>query len=307
MWDSNPNCGIARERKKKRENYPAKSPNLRHCQALSQNKGLSKYQRRATWLRTGPCPTGDRQAGVGVGGSQSWKGAIAAPQRHPLPNCKQAPLLTKTSWDSGRLTSARRVAARDQLPRRDTRHTWEKRAHSHPENQVAGTQEVIRRTPHLGETVLATHLVTWTARTWEGHKTQAQPSLCHCGVPKNLNLSGLDLGSAPSPGLTTDSSLAEQPRAWKCRPWKHTRSERGQTQCGWDTASTPHTCQWHLFAGFFPLHSRTEQVSINKWPPPPPCVRAEIRHWRDQQTEEAKINRGNHCGSDRGNRLKPCS
>ena len=34
-------------------------------------------------------------------GSQSWKGlkgAIAAPERHYLSNCKQASLLTKTSW-----------------------------------------------------------------------------------------------------------------------------------------------------------------------------------------------------------------
>ena len=61
-----------------------------------------------------------RQAGEG---SQSQKGAIMAPERHPIPNCKQTSLLTKTSWDSGWLTSARRVAARDQLPRRDTRHT----------------------------------------------------------------------------------------------------------------------------------------------------------------------------------------
>ena len=72
------------------------SPNLRHCQARSQNKGLSKYQRRASRLRTGPFPAGDKQAR----GSQSQKVAIAAPERHPLPNCKQASLLTKTSWDS---------------------------------------------------------------------------------------------------------------------------------------------------------------------------------------------------------------
>ena len=32
-------------------------------------------------------------------------------------------LLTKTSWDSEQLTSTGRVAARDQLPRRDTQHT----------------------------------------------------------------------------------------------------------------------------------------------------------------------------------------
>ena len=50
-------------------------------------------------------------------------GAILAPERHHLPDCKQASLLTKTSWDSGWSTPTRRVAARDQLPSRDTQHT----------------------------------------------------------------------------------------------------------------------------------------------------------------------------------------
>ena len=90
-----------------------KSLNLRHHQACSQNKGLS----RASRLQTGPSPAGE--AGKG---SQSQKEAITAPERHHLPNCKQASLLTKT-WDSGWSISTRRVAARDQLPRRDTRHT----------------------------------------------------------------------------------------------------------------------------------------------------------------------------------------
>ena len=36
-------------------------------------------------------------------------------------------------------------------------------------------------------------------------QTQAQPSLHLCGVPENLNLSGLDLGSACKPGPTSDS------------------------------------------------------------------------------------------------------
>ena len=59
----------------------------------------------------------------------------------------------------------------------------------------------------------------------------------------------------------------------------------GQAQCGWDTASTR---QCYLFAASLPPHSATEQVSLKKYPPPPPCVRLEIRHGRDQQTEEAK-------------------
>ena len=34
------------------------------------------------------------------------------------------------------------------------------------------------------------------------HKTKAQLSLCLCGVPQNLNLSSLGLGSAPNSGPT---------------------------------------------------------------------------------------------------------
>ena len=70
-------------------------------------------------------------------GSQSQKGAIAAPERHYIPNCKQASLLTKTSWGSGRSTS-----------------TWEGAPVIHPENPVAGMGEAISRsdcalqTPH---------------------------------------------------------------------------------------------------------------------------------------------------------------
>ena len=73
-----------------------------------------------------------RQAGKG---SQSQKGAIAAPERHYLQNCKQASLLTKTSWGSGRSTS-----------------TWEGAPVVHPENQAAGTGESISRSDHARQT-----------------------------------------------------------------------------------------------------------------------------------------------------------
>ena len=142
-------------------------------------------------------------------------------------------------------------------------------------------------------------------RPWDGHKTKAQPSLRLCGVPENLKLSGLDLGSACNLGPASDSSRQSGLEPEQCRPGKHAPWV-GQTQCGPGTASAPHTRQWRLFAEL-PPRSTTDLVSLKEWPPPPPCVRAEIRHWRDQQTEEAKINRGNHFGSNRCNRLKPCS
>ena len=61
---------------------------------------------------------------------------------------------------------------------------------------------------------------------------QAQPILCLCGVPENLNLSGLDLGSACNPGPTSDSFQQSNLEPEQCRLGKHTRCDWGQTQCG---------------------------------------------------------------------------
>ena len=84
------------------------------------------------------------ESGKQEGSNQSHKWANLAPETASSTKLRAGFwLLTKTSWDSGQLTSAGRVAARDQLPRRDTR------ARCHPGNGVAGTMEVIRCTHHL--------------------------------------------------------------------------------------------------------------------------------------------------------------
>ena len=133
--------------------------------------------------------------------------------------------------------------------------------------------------------MLAKYLITWAVRTWEGHKMQAQPSLNLWGLLEYLNLSGLDLGGACSPGPASDSSWRSNLEPEHCGQGGLRQCEQGQAQCGSDTRSK---CQCYLFAGFLPTHSTTEQVSLKKCPPLPPCVRAEIRHWRHQQTEEPK-------------------
>ena len=51
------------------------------------------------------------------------------------------------------------------------------------------------------------------------------------------------------------------PRAWAVWEGGHMHRERGQAQCGWDTAST-HQC--YLFAASLPPHSTTEKVSLKK-------------------------------------------
>ena len=127
-------------------------------------------------------------------------------------------------------------------------------------------------------------------------------SRSNCARQTPYHLSCLDLGRAQNAGPTESAPLrttrvpepewlrtgkCTQPRAnsgssqqsnlepKQCRQTKHTRHERGQTQSGRDTAST---CQCHLFATSLPPHSTTEEMSLKKCPPLPPCVRAEIRH-----------------------------
>ena len=106
--------------------------------------------------------------------------------------------------------------------------------------------EAISHSLQLGTTGLTKHLVTWAAQTWDGHKMQAQQNLRFCGVPKNLNLSILDLGSACNTGTASDSSQQVNLEPEQCRLRKHTHRERGQTQCGWIT------------------HNMNEQVSLKK-------------------------------------------
>ena len=150
---------------------------------------------------------------------------------------------------------------------------------------------------------LTKHLITWAARTWEGHKTQAQLSLCLWGLPECLNLSSLDLGGASSPGPASDGSRWSNLAPEHCGQGGYTCHERGQAQCGRGTAST---CQCYLFSASLPPHSATEQVSLKKKSVHhrPLCIRVEIRHWRDQQTEEA-ITEGTTLEAT-DNRLKPC-
>ena len=129
--------------------------------------------------------------------------------------------------------------------------------------------------------------------------------LRQCPLQTTTHLRCLDLGRAQNgcPGKSVPLQSTQEPellksgKCTKCRahfgqcpcraPWSQRSGDPrgtchfdlGQTQCGLYTVSTPHTC--HLFTVSLPSHNTTEQVSPNKWPHLPPCVRAEIRHWRD--------------------------
>ena len=132
-----------------------KSPNLRHCQACSQNKGLSERQRRASPLQTGSSPAMGREAGGRQPQLERGKLGPREASRTKLQAGTRS--LTKTSWDSGRVTSAWRITSRDQFPG-ETRH-W-RRACRLPPRRPSGWDPGGGKTQSPpGETALPKHLV----------------------------------------------------------------------------------------------------------------------------------------------------
>ena len=97
-----------------------------------------------------PLPEAERQ----VRASQSRKARGSLSPRDGILHqivSSLSQLPTKSFWDPGWLTSARRVALRDQLPRGDTQHSRDGTPAAHPGKQANRTREVIKRTTHLGE------------------------------------------------------------------------------------------------------------------------------------------------------------
>ena len=93
-----------------------------------------------------PPPEAERQAGD----SQSRKGATSAPKTASSTKLRAgSQLLTKCSWDPGRLIS---TGSQPEIssPEETQGHMWDGAPAALPGNQAAGTGEVIRCTAHLG-------------------------------------------------------------------------------------------------------------------------------------------------------------
>ena len=94
--------------------------------ARSQNKGVSKYHRRASQLPYRALPPW-RQRGrpeIARAGRQGAAAILAPEITSSTKLGAGSQLLTSSSWDPRWLTSARSVTAWEQLPRGDIRHTW---------------------------------------------------------------------------------------------------------------------------------------------------------------------------------------
>ena len=112
--------GGKKEEERERENFPVRSSNLRHCQTRSQNKGLSLTRGELSGCRPAHSPP---EAGRQVGRSQSQKARGKLGPRDGILYQTASRLPVANNWNPGQLTSIRTVAARDHLPRGDTRDT----------------------------------------------------------------------------------------------------------------------------------------------------------------------------------------
>ena len=126
-----------------------------------------------------------------VGNSQSWKGAISAPETASSTKLRAgSQLLIKSPWDPGLLTSTRKVAARDQIP---------EETHSTPETALPLR---IQETKRLGR----------------GDKTHHTWGVCTRQAPGRLSSS--DMGRAQNAGPTESAPLwsTQEPEPEWLRP-----------------------------------------------------------------------------------------
>ena len=165
-----------------------KNPNLRHCQPIPRTKeGLRNSREVLAGCRPAHPPPE-------AGGRGERKGANSAPET-------ASPTKLQTGFQSQTKDFLRfwmvdihqEGCSQRSAPRRETRHTgparWKLRLGLGGGKSCCTWGECTNQAPGC-----------LSCSDWGRHKTQAQPSLCLCGVPKNLNLSGLGLGSARNSG-----------------------------------------------------------------------------------------------------------
>ena len=124
-------------------------------------------------------------------------------------------------WYPGWLTSARRVAAWDQLPRGDTWHSGDGALTTQPGNQVAGTGEVIKRHDPPGPVCSAS---TWSPellRPGKGPKHTPNWVCVLAKYPRTWTWAGWTWDVHEMQGLFWTVPLQSNLRPEQSRPGKH--------------------------------------------------------------------------------------
>ena len=199
MRDSNPNCGIARERgkKKEKENFHVKSSNLRHCRPTHRTKDSANTRGE---LASCGLAHSLLEAGMQAGNSQSWKvrGKLSPRDGIPYQTVSRLPVANQVFLGSWTVDIC-----------------WEGRS------QRSAPQR--RHTAHLRQRSLCAprKLSSWD---WGGDKTHHSTwGECAHQAPGHRSCS--DLGRAQNAGPTESAPLwsTREPEPEKLRPGKRTQ------------------------------------------------------------------------------------
>ena len=148
-----------KKEERERENFPAKSSNLSHYWACSQNKGLSEYQRRVSQLWTSPSLP---EAGRQESDSQSGKtrGKLGPRDSIPYQSASRLPVAKQVFLVSWTVDIHQEGCSQRSVPqKRHTAHlSWCTRcAPRKPSSWDVGCDKMHRP---AGKSALSSHLVT---------------------------------------------------------------------------------------------------------------------------------------------------
>ena len=230
-WDSNPNCGIAREKKR---TFLRKA--LMRRLACSQNKGLSKSKGELAGCVQAAPPAGGREAARSI---RAQGQGLLQSQPRPASSTKlcasRLPVANHIflgSWTVDIRQEGRRLRSAPQRRHR-ARLRW--CFYVHPESRGAGPGRGLRRTVHLGQR----SLVTWAAQTWEGHKMHTQLSRALADYLKTWAAWTWEVHETQGPLWAAPLKSTLEPE--QCRPRKHRPPWAGANPGGPYSASAAHT------------------------------------------------------------------
>ena len=135
-----------------------RSSNLRHYQACSENKELSEYQRRVSWLRNSPSPTRGREAGEQP--PEPERGKLSPRDGIPYRTASRLPVANQVFLGSWMVDIHQEVCNQRSAPHR--RHRAQLRCCSHwaPRKPRGWDWGGDKMHCSPGESALAKHLVT---------------------------------------------------------------------------------------------------------------------------------------------------
>ena len=185
---------------------------LRRSLTCSQNKVLSKYQKRASRLHIGPSPARGREAGLRKPEPEDKGYCNLGPRKAVLhQTASRLPVANHVFLGSGTVDICQEGGSLRPAPQRRRAAHLRQCSHGALGKPRGWTMEVIETHGLPGAVQSPSTRSSELLRPGQGTKRTPPPHLSPCRVPRTR--SGFDLGRAQNAGPTCDGVLAEHPEA----------------------------------------------------------------------------------------------